>query len=76
MGIHDNFFALGGHSLLATRIRSEVQARLNLNLPLRVFFEGETVALLAEQVAQYRDSGLSESKVDALEALFDAAEQV
>ncbi|WP_460420739.1 non-ribosomal peptide synthetase [Pseudomonas sp. ZL2] len=76
VGIHDNFFALGGHSLLATRIRSEVQARLNLNLPLRVFFEGETVALLAEQVAQYRDSGLSESKVDALEALFDAAEQV
>lgn len=76
VGVHDNFFALGGHSLLATRIRSEVQAQLNLNLPLRVFFEGETVALLAEQVLQHRGSGVSEDKVDALEALFDVVEDV
>ncbi|WP_153788945.1 amino acid adenylation domain-containing protein [Pseudomonas sp. EMN2] len=76
VGVHDNFFALGGHSLLATRIRSQVQERLNLDLPLRVFFEGETVALLAEQVERHRGSGVSEDKADALEALFDAVEDV
>jgi acyl-coenzyme A synthetase/AMP-(fatty) acid ligase len=75
VGVHDNFFALGGHSLLATRIRSQVQERLNLDLP-RVFFEGETVALLAEQVERHRGSGVSEDKADALEALFDAVEDV
>jgi hypothetical protein len=75
VGVHDNFFALGGHSLLATRIRSQVQERLNLDL-LRVFFEGETVALLAEQVERHRGSGVSEDKADALEALFDAVEDV
>ncbi|WP_248920521.1 non-ribosomal peptide synthetase [Pseudomonas entomophila] len=76
VGVHDNFFALGGHSLLATRIRSHVQAQLNLDLPLRVFFEGETVALLAEQVERHRGSGASDAKADALEALFDAVEDV
>lgn len=76
VGVHDNFFALGGHSLLATRIRSQVQERLNLDLPLRVFFEGETVALLAEQVERHRGSGVSDDKADALEALFDAVEDV
>ncbi|BAP43370.1 pyoverdine sidechain peptide synthetase [Pseudomonas sp. StFLB209] len=76
VGVNDNFFALGGHSLLATRIRSEVQSRLNLDLPLRAFFEGETVALLAIQVEQHRQSSLGDDKVDALEALFDTVEDV
>lgn len=75
VGVHDNFFALGGHSLLATRIRSKVQSELNLSLPLRVFFEGETVELLARQVELHRDSGVTGDKVDALEALFAEAQE-
>lgn len=74
VGIQDNFFALGGHSLLATRIRSRVQAELNIELPLRVFFEGETIELLARQVELHRDSGITGDKVDALEALFAETE--
>ena len=75
VGIHDNFFALGGHSLLATRIRSRVHSELNINLPLRAFFEGETVELLAQQVELHRDNEVNEDKLDALEALFAEAEQ-
>lgn len=75
VGVHDNFFALGGHSLLATRIRSRVQSELNLSLPLKVFFEGETVELLARQVELHRDSGVTGDKVDALEALFAEAQE-
>lgn len=75
VGVHDNFFALGGHSLLATRIRSKVQSELNLSLPLRVFFEGETVELLARQVELHRDSEVTGDKVDALEALFAEAQE-
>ena len=75
VGINDNFFALGGHSLLATRIRSQVQARLNVTLPLKVFFEGETVELLARQIEMHRDEAVSEDKVQALEALFAEAQE-
>ncbi|QXH33939.1 non-ribosomal peptide synthetase [Pseudomonas muyukensis] len=70
VGVRDNFFALGGHSLLATRIRSQVQQRLDLNLPLKVFFEGETIELLAEQIEAHRGGAGGAEQVDALEALF------
>ena len=75
VGVHDNFFALGGHSLLATRIRSRVQGELGISLPLRAFFEGETVELLAQQVELHRDAAVSEDKLDALEALFAEAQE-
>jgi amino acid adenylation domain-containing protein len=76
VGVHDNFFELGGHSLLATRIRARIQEELNLAIPLKLFFDGDTLERLAEQIEQFRQhSEHKENDVDALEALFDEVDE-
>jgi amino acid adenylation domain-containing protein len=76
VGVHDNFFELGGHSLLATRIRARIQEQLNLAIPLKLFFEGDTLERLAGQIEQFRQhSEHKENDVDALEALFDEVDE-
>jgi len=76
VGVHDNFFELGGHSLLATRIRARIQEELNLAIPLKLFFDGDTLERLAAQIEQFRQqSEHPENAVDALEALFDEVDE-
>src|SRR4030095_3902452 len=52
VGVEDDFFDLGGDSLLATQVVSRLRAAFEVNLPLRRFFEGATVAALAEKVEE------------------------
>ena len=52
VGVEDNFFALGGHSLLSTQIVARVYELLQMDLPLRSFFEQPTVAEQAAMALQ------------------------
>lgn len=48
VGVIDNFFSdLGGSSMLATQLIARLRERFQVELPLRRFFEGPTIAELA-----------------------------
>src|SRR5215475_1595959 len=51
---HENFFDLGGDSLKALEVISRLQALLEIELPLMVFFEGPTIAHLAQVADELR----------------------
>jgi amino acid adenylation domain-containing protein len=53
VGVNDNFYELGGHSLKATQIVSRVRNALQVDLPLRIFFESLTIAELARTLESY-----------------------
>lgn len=51
IGIHDSFFDLGGHSLLGVRLFARIEQEFGRRLPLALFFRAQTIATLAEYLA-------------------------
>jgi acyl transferase domain-containing protein/acyl carrier protein len=65
VGVLDNFFTeLNGSSLLATQLVSQLRNRFHIELPLRRFFEGPTVADLAAVIDAQAGSWLASAQVE------------
>ena len=64
IGVFDNFFDLGGHSLVAGRALARIRNAFGISLPLRALFETPTIAALARQINEARET---QSKDPALE---------
>ena len=64
VGVDDNFFELGGHSLTATLLVGRMRKAFLVDLPLKKFFEGPTVAALSKIVLAER--GKQAEKIAAL----------
>ncbi len=52
IGQNDHFFQLGGHSLLATQLLSRLRDQLDIDLPLRIFFEHPTLRNQAHAIEE------------------------
>ncbi|MBM7841338.1 thioesterase domain-containing protein/ubiquinone/menaquinone biosynthesis C-methylase UbiE/acyl carrier protein [Alkalihalobacillus xiaoxiensis] len=55
IGVRNNFFDLGGHSLLAIRLISKIKEELNIELPMSILFERQTIEKLSNVISPDRD---------------------
>ncbi|MDB4951687.1 MAG: Polyketide synthase type [Gemmatimonadetes bacterium] len=74
IGVYDNFFELGGHSLMGTQVMSRVRVALGADVPVRVLFEGPTVAQLAAAIAAGAGAGGAVQAIQRADAGEDAAD--
>jgi len=78
ISVHSNFFHLGGHSLLATRLMMRCQETFGVKLALEDMFQRQTIASMAELIAQsqasqgaHGEDGASALDDDALSRIDD-----
>ena len=69
LGLHDNLLELGLSSLLATQVAVRLRDALQVDLPLRTFFERQTLAQVAaavEEIIIQEIEGMSEEEAKKL----------
>jgi acyl carrier protein len=75
LGVHDNFFELGGHSLLATQVISRIREEFEVELPVRMMFEGMTVAEMSAAILNLEAiPGQSEKIAQTMKAVEEMSE--
>lgn len=76
IGVRQSFFEMGGDSLLASRLHSQLRREFNVELPLAMMFELETIRHLALYITISRDpelvDTLSERDLDDVLAVLEA----
>jgi acyl transferase domain-containing protein/acyl carrier protein/SAM-dependent methyltransferase len=75
VGIHDNFFDLGGDSLMATQLSSRLRDSMQIDLPVRKFFEAPTVAGLAQAIAEIKAQQDEQDQLEILRMLEELSEE-
>jgi myxalamid-type nonribosomal peptide synthetase MxaA len=58
VGAHDPFFDLGMNSLHVSQVAARLRSRLEIDVPVRYFFQRPTVAELAQLIEVYQQEGL------------------
>lgn len=54
IGIKDDFAERGGDSILAMQVVSKLRSQLNINFPLKVFFDVSTIADTAQVIKAFK----------------------
>ncbi len=72
-GTHDDFLLAGGDSLRAMRVLTRIRQQLGVDIPLKEFLAGRTVASLAARLEQHRGENASFEEA-ALARLLDEIE--
>jgi phthiocerol/phenolphthiocerol synthesis type-I polyketide synthase E len=62
IGVDDDFFLLGGNSLAGLQILSKMRAELDVELPLKTFFEARTVAVMAVEIEREQEKSAYEKQ--------------
>ena len=75
IGLYDKFFELGGHSLLASQVVSRAQRIFQVELPLRVVFDEQTVYDLARAITRVRNEALISRMAETLRGIESLSEE-